>query len=237
MSRSSCLRRMQSAAMYRSATVVFAALTACEGTIVEPNTTKAIETFEVSSATAPADGATQVRLTATVAKDVALNARGITLATTLGSFGAQASVAAEPDSSRVAIALLTAPTLPGKAFVTAKLASTIVRREVTFERAFAESVEIGSDAVSAAGGFSSRVALMVTLRRTTGRVTAGDSIALSSSAGVLTRPTRSNADGVITAAFIPGDIQPGQVTIRATAFGAGGRTLTDSLIVRVLPKS
>lgn len=208
---------------------------ACDGRIVDPNSTATIASFDIAPKQAPADGASLLRVTASVAPGVAPSTRSVSFTTTLGSFGNQANTTSDADGDRQAVALLTASPTPGTALVTAKLGSTVIRREVTFERALAESIEIGSAAPSVTSGFASSLLLTITLRRSTGKPTAGDTVSLSASAGLLSRPTRSSADGLITASFTPGELPAGPVTIKATAVGNGGKTLSDSVTVRVLP--
>ena len=211
--------------------------TACAGAINDPSEANEIAEFTLNSKTAPADGATQLELTTKISPEVSKASRTVTFATTLGTFGEQHTATADADAGGIAKVRLTAPTTMGNAFVTAKVGTTLVREEVTFERAFAESIELTSDAVAVTAGFESTVTLSVTLRRAKGKPTAGDTAVITTTRGLLARPTRSNDDGVITTVFTPGEAPVGSVTIKAAVRGSGGNVLSDSLVLLILPKS
>ena len=209
----------------------------CSGEINDATTSSAIADFAVTPVAAPADGASQLRVTASITSDVAPASRTVVFGATIGTFGAQQSLTVDADSLRLAVVLLTAPSVPGTGFVTAKVGTTVVRKELTFERAPAEALEIGADAPAIKAGFGQRLTVSIQLRRAIGLPSAGDTASVTASAGLLTRPTRSNAAGVITCVFTPGEIPAGPVKLRATTGGAGTKVLSDSLIVLVLPKT
>src|SRR5689334_17884648 len=109
----------------RASAALLAATLACSP-IADPGNATGIRKLDVP-ASAPADGATLVRIAVAVDPALDRGKRGVALHTSAGLFEGKNDLAITADASDTAVAYLTATSDSGNAIVTATLGTTTVR--------------------------------------------------------------------------------------------------------------
>jgi hypothetical protein len=180
---------------------------------------------------APADGASVTSVVARIASSVVASERTVTFSTTLGSLGSAniRSVDVRASTDDLAIVGLISPREVGVALVTATLNSVSVRAPIEFVPAGPDSAALSvTGTFRIAAAFSTKVLLRLELFRDTGVVTRGTEAIFTATDnssgrefGVFNTVTPSDASGVITAEFTPGNtLERGEATIRAKVRGS-----------------
>jgi hypothetical protein len=186
--------------------------------------------IDLDAGEAPADGASVTNVRARIADQIIASERTVTFSTTVGSFGAPsaqvASVRAGTDN--LATVGLVSPREPGTAVVTATINDISARAAVDFTPALPDSASLsvtGSFKLSAS--FSTKALLTMKLFRSVGTVTRGTEVAFEAvdessgnAFGFFSAVTPSDASGVVTADFTPGNTaERGEARIRARVPG------------------
>lgn len=138
----------------------------------------ALVRISTSTASAPADGATPVRVFADIASGLPSGQRTVTFTTSLGGFGAPASqtataTATADGSNRATVDLFGPSDSVGQARVTATVGGTTVQTFVDFVRATPDTVVVSPSKQQLQASASDSLTLTVTLLRNLGTVTAG----------------------------------------------------------------
>jgi hypothetical protein len=197
----------------------------------------------VAAESAPADGATQVRIVAVVDSALARDQRSVTFRTSAGTFPGGREVVVAADSARTAVAVLTAPPDTMTAVITATAGGGTRRIEVRFVVALPDLIEVTTDQPSVTSGFTGSLTVTAALRRNPGVPTAGHVVAFEAHAPGEPQPHGrfssetglSDAAGRVSVRFTPADsVYAGPVVIVATAVGRTG-VLRDSTVVQVVP--
>jgi hypothetical protein len=201
-----------------------------------------IITLTATPASAQADGATHIRLVATVATTLPAGGREVTFTTTSGEFvhgegTEKAMVTVKADASNTAEAELIAPRNPGRVGVTAVVSNFSARTDITFDRATPDVifVEVAASSLTLMGA-SAKVT--VTLLRDIGQVSnntavtfeatdaAGQKIGTFSEISLAKEDpsdTHEFKDVTATAMFDPDDTAaPGVATITARVGSKSG---------------
>lgn len=193
----------------------------------------------VVPASAPADGATWVMLSATVDTSVARDQRKVIFTTSAGSFGGESSTTVPADTLRVARAVLTPPRDSTVAIVTATVGTVTRTDSIVFRSALPESIQLTADAFALDAGLGNAVTVRALLRRSVGVPSAGRAVnfvrrAPSDSVGALSVSVGfTDSQGIATVRFTAGATKyRGPVLIVAMAHGAGGE-LSDSTTIVV----
>jgi hypothetical protein len=180
----------------------------------------------LSSSEAPADGASVTNVVARIASQLIAGERTVVFSTTAGSFGAPStqSASVRADSNDTATAGLVSPRDPGTAVITASVNDVSARGTVTFTTALPEEATLGvAGTFKVTATFSSKVLLRLQLFRSTGTVSKGveavfevQDVSTGRAFGYFSAVTPSDATGLITAEFTPGNTtERGEATIRA----------------------
>lgn len=196
-----------------------------------------------AAASAPADGATQVRIVAEVDSALARDQRSVTFRTTAGVFpGGEREIVVAADSARTAVTVLATPRDTTTAVITATAGGGTRRTEVRFVPALPDLVEVTTDQVSVTAGFTGSVAVTAELRRSPGLVTPGHPVGFEAHAPGETQPRGrftsetglSNEAGRVVVRFTPADsVYTGPLVIVATTAGRNS-VLRDSTVVQVV---
>jgi hypothetical protein len=196
-----------------------------------------------SAATAPADGASIVRITATIAPGLPEGRRGVRFTTTLGFFeNQQKSIDLTADGANTAVADLRTEQTTGVANIRATLIPDGVSAptSVEFVQALPDRIFVSADdpQVSASAGTPKSTIIRAQLLRNIGKATDKTLVvytatnAAGGNVGTFSKVELSNPEGLSTATFTPGpSATPGIVTIRATVNG----TVVGSTTIEVVP--
>jgi hypothetical protein len=182
--------------------------------------------LELEAITAPADGATVTNVLARIDARFLPTQQTVTFTTTAGLFAptnsSSADVRAGADSTaRVG---LVSPREPVVAIVSAIAAGFTARQTVTFAIAEPDSMTLGVlGSFRVQASFASKISLRAQLFRTTGTATRGQEVRFSitddstgRSFGFFSAITPSDASGIATAEFTPGNTgERGEATIEA----------------------
>jgi len=195
----------------------------------------------------PADGASQVTITARIPADAAPANRTIAFTTTAGSFvGADppgTSIAAQADLEGEAAVTLQSGTQPATARVEASVAGFVRTLTVRFTAALPESIEVDPGTFALAAGPGNTTTVTATLERSGGGVaTQGTEVRFTAATpggatvGEFRAVTRSDAEGQATALYTAGDtVYRGPVTITARVTDpASGATVSGSATLQVV---
>src|SRR5688572_18318316 len=170
--------------MRRKFALLLAALaltSACEDITDPPKAPDPVKFPGLTSVSAPAeapgDGATLVRIQATVDTSLTGDKRAVKFTTTAGSFSDnKAEITVPADSAGIAIAQLRAPSDSVTALIIATAGSTARRIEVRFTAALAERVDLDPSSFSVEAGASKEIDITATLRRTRGTPSPGSRV-------------------------------------------------------------
>ena len=194
---------------------------------------------------ASADGATQVRLIASMPAAAPTYNRSVTFTTTTGSF-AQSSgtgnvTSATVDSTGTALVLLTAPRDSGLAVIAAFDGSNVAEDTVQFNRALPDTVEVDIDRFALKATPTDVATITLTLRRNTGKTSPGTPVTLRALAadgtdlGLFGGISGSDTSGQIVVRYTASETNyRGTVTIVARAPKSGGGTVTGSITAVVV---
>lgn len=177
----------------------------------------ALVRISTSAASAPADGATAVRVFADIAAGLPGGQRTVTFTTTLGSFADAAAAAprtttATADAGNRATADLLGPTdQVGQARVTATVAGTTVQTFVDFFRALPDTIVVSPSKPELTAAASDSLTVTVTLLRNVGVVTRGTPVEIR----VLDPASGANLNFLINGVQPSGDGGVTQATISA----------------------
>lgn len=194
---------------------------------------------------ADADGATQIKLTATLDQAVQLVRPYVAFSTTAGSLvpGGTSIATVTPDIGGSAIVVLVAPSAPGVAYLRAGADTTVRTDSVVFVRALPSRINLEPKRftlISDTLATSQDDTLIVTLTRDVGVVTAGTLVSFSATTtigppAVFAGVSTSNAAGVVTMRYSPGLTKyRGPVTITATTTGQDGSPLVAQTTVQII---
>jgi hypothetical protein len=192
-----------------------------------------------------ADGATRVRLVATVAASLPSGGREVTFTTTDGRFsshtlsGDEKTAKVLADSSNTARIELIAPTTPGRVTVTALVSNFSAHGEVTFARALPDVIFVELDESSITRALADDAEVTVTLLRDTGKVSNNTSVTFEArdSAGAPIGTfskislAKENAAGEVkaTATFNPDDTAAAGVAVITVRVGSRSGTVPITL--------
>lgn len=180
----------------------------------DPGTLVRISTSEAS---APADGATAVRVFADIAAGLPEGQRTVTFTTTLGSFAQAATTAPKTAtvtadaSQRATVDLLGPIDQVGQARVTATVAGTTVQTFVDFFRALPNTIVVDPSKSELKATPSDSMTVMVTLLRNVGSVTKGTPVEVR----VLHPRSRANLNFLVNGVEPSGDGGVTQATVSA----------------------
>jgi hypothetical protein len=189
-----------------------------------------------------ADGATRVRLVATVAQSLPTGSREVTFTTTDGKFATHATSTDEKtakvvaDSSGAARVELIAPRTPGRVTVTAVVSNFSTHGEVTFTRALPDVIFVELNESSITRALDDSAEVTVTLLRDTGKVSNNTAVTFEArdSAGTaigtfskITLAKDDSASGEVkaTAVFNPDDGAAAGVAIITVRAGTRSGTV------------
>lgn len=173
--------------------------------------------ISTSAASAPADGATAVRIFADVAPDLPNGQRTVTFTTTLGSFAdapttAPRTTTATADAgNRATVDLLGPIDQVGQARVTTTVAGTTVQAFVEFFRALPDTIVVSPSKPQLTAAASDNLTVTVTLLRNIGMVTQGTPVEIR----VLDPATGANLNFLINGVQPSGTGGMTQATISA----------------------
>jgi hypothetical protein len=212
-----------------------------EGTVVKVARSLSIPFERVSASSvlilnlgateAPADGATVTGVVARIASAAIQGERTVTFTTTAGTLGGSSaqSLSVRASTDDLAAVDLVSPRETGSALVTATLNDVTARATVTFVAALPDSASLSSSSFRLPAAFSTRTFLTMRLFREVGTVTRGTEVVFEAvdasserSFGFWSAVTPTDASGVATAEFTPGNTnERGEATFRARVPGAG----------------
>jgi hypothetical protein len=189
----------------------------------------ALVRISTSTASAPADGATPVRVFADIAAGLPSGQRTVTFTTSLGGFGTPAaqtpSTTATADLSNRATADLFGPSdQVGQARVTATVGDTTVQTFVEFFRALPDTIVVSPSKQELTATASDSLTLTVTLLRNVGQVTQGTPVVVR----VLNPETGADLNFLINGVAPSGSGGTTQATI-----SAGGTTYRGPATIEV----
>lgn len=206
-------------------------MAACEGSGSNPNAPEVLA-LSVSAPSVPADGATVLQVSGVVDPDTRGDRRQLTFSVSGGVLtegdGKTVTVAADEDgTARVG---LRAPADPGVARIRLTVGSITRQDSVLFTRAVPESITVEPERFAIAAGLQNEIRVTVQLRRVIGRVSPGTQVGFRAfragtniEAGRFGVPSLSDANGVVTVRYTPGDTSyRGPVRIVAIFTGEGG---------------
>jgi len=179
-------------------------------------------TVSPSPASAPADGATAIIVSATVASALPAGRRTVAFRTTLGTIS---PAFVEADGSNVARASLVSTTT-GTARITATVAGSSAETTADFTASLPDRVFVAPAATELKAGTSTSI--RVTLLKTNGSVSPRLEVSYSATSGGVAFGSFSNitlvdTSGVSTATFnVPATAVPGAVLITASVQGVSG---------------
>jgi hypothetical protein len=138
----------------------------------------ALVRLSTSTSSAPADGATPVRVYADIASGLPSGQRTVSFTTSLGGFGAPASqtptaTATADASNRATVDLFGPSDSVGQARVTATVGGTTVQTFVDFVRAYPDTIVVSPSKLQLQASASDSLTVTITLLRNLGTVTAG----------------------------------------------------------------
>jgi hypothetical protein len=193
-------------------------------------------TLQPGMTQAPGDGATIVPITVQIAPQ--LVQRTVTLATTDGKFlpGEKDTLSVTPDSSNRATVDLRAPLAVTNARITATVSGTSTETRINFVAAPPEAVTLAPATFDVPTNKS--VTITATLRRTTGKVTPGQTLAYTATdttgatIGFFTNAAPSDATEHVTVLFVPNGAPVG--TIVTITGSVNATTVLGQTTVRVV---
>jgi len=182
--------------------------------------------LDVLADSAPADGATTVRLVVQVPSSARGDARTASFTTTLGTLlGADAGVLkATANGADTVVAELRAPETSGWARIRSTVSGVILEDSVRFTPAWPTNIDVDPGKFALSTGFTNELNVKATLRRAVGKVTAGMMVTFTAvradtgePIGQHSVPAPSDATGVVTVRFSAGATDyRGPVVITAT---------------------
>ncbi|MEX2284400.1 MAG: hypothetical protein WEE89_18065 [Gemmatimonadota bacterium] len=197
-----------------------------------------IDSLSLSHTAAPADEASQTRVSVQLSERGRRNVRAVTFNTTAGLFtNRTSSISADVDANGVASAILIAPAAPTRADVTVTAAGETARREIVFQQAppSLRSISFSTRDVSA----DNATPVIISVQRDPSAIHI-DSVIIEVSEGKFLPGTSSfdtarfDGAGQAIAVYQPGR-RPGVVIVRAMR---GQQTLVDSLrLTAALPNA
>lgn len=206
-------------------------MTACEGSGSNPNAPEVLA-LSVSAPSAPADGTTVLQITGFVDPDTRGDRRQLTFSVSGGVLteGDGKTVAVTADEDGAAQVGLRAPTDPGVARIRLTVGSITRQDSVLFTRAVPDAITVEPERFAIAAGLQNEIRVTVQLRRALGRVSPGTPVAFRAfragttiEVGRFGVPSLSDANGVVTVRYTPGDTSyRGPVRIVAIFTGEGG---------------
>lgn len=173
---------------------------------------------------APADGDTLLRVTVTTPPPPPRSARTFTLTTTLGTFpaGQGNTITLTPGAEGRAWAELRAPAQVGTAYLRLSGSGATYDDSVSFVTAPPSRIDVDATQFHLQAGVRNAVTVTATLRRASGRPTAGQRLRFEArlpdgtAFGQFSTPAPSSAEGIVTARFTAGDVSyRGPFTIHA----------------------
>jgi hypothetical protein len=234
---------MHTKATFRSITILIALafLPACyEDPPMNPG--EGILRLTVESDSAPADGATLLRVLALIPKEAASDRRTVVFSTSAGTFadGGQGTVAIIALDS-VAETFLRAPRTSGPARVRAQLGTEIREVSVQFDTAYPARIDVEPKTFVLKAGVSNETTITASLRRNVGQVSPGVEIRFEAvradngePIGQFGTVPASGVEGTITARYTAGETTyRGLVVIRAST--RDGRVVGEGTLTLVNP--
>jgi len=186
--------------------------------------------LELSDVIAPADGATVTNATARVANALPSEQRTVSFTTTAGTLGASGSTSVQvrAGTDDLATVGVVSPRTPTTATVTASVNNLTVRRTLEFTHAYPDDISLGLlGSFRLTASYSTKASVRAELSRDIGSVTRGTEVrftavhdATGAEFGYWSAVTESDATGVATAEFTPGNTSVrGEATLRARVAG------------------
>lgn len=229
------------------AVVLISGTSACSEDSRGPVAPDEVLALAASADAVPADGASQVTITARIPADAAPANRTLAFTTTAGSFvGADppgTSIQVQADLEGRAEVTLESGTQPATARVEASVAGFVRTLTVRFTPALPESIEVDPGTFALAAGSGNTTTVTATLERSGGGVaTQGTEVRFTATdpagatVGELRAVTPSDAQGQATALYTAGDTAyRGPVTITARVTDpASGATVTGSATLQIV---
>jgi hypothetical protein len=213
-------------------------LVGCSGSssLGSPYTGADVGNLVLSPTRSVADGASLVRVSASIPLGSQANPRIITFVTDAGTFIASGSetTSVSVNSSGAASALLRAPSFAVMATVAASAGQSTVDSLLPFDTAFAQSIALQTSAPAIRDTGTVPITVMAVLRRGSGIVTPGELVTFSVSAGQVGAPTLSDSTGLSQVTFTAYGVPPGLVTITATVANTDSTTVSGSVTIQVI---
>lgn len=201
-------------------------------------------TFVVAADSAPADGATSVRMVAKIPEGARGDQRKVTFTTSAGSLvGAQGnSVTVTANMEGEAVTELRAPSEPGTARLRIAVGSIIREDSVRFIRAAPERIDVDPGKFAISAGAKNEISITAHLRRAVGRVTPGTRIYFHAfragtmdSIGQFSVPTLSDSNGQVSVRYTAGSTPyRGLVRIRAAVQNGANPLLAGYATVEII---
>lgn len=208
---------------------------------VAPGASSVIQSLS-APASAPADGASSSLISVQLAPNLPAASRSVTLNTTAGSFASGAAlsmITVIADVNGRAIVPIYSPTTVSEAVITATAQQNTRQTVISFVPALPQTILVALSKSSVQNTLSDSVTIMATLLRSPGVVTANTvaNFVVQDSEGapigLFTSILPSNAQGVATAVFTPGNgIHPGKATVIVTVPGSTAQGEASLIIVK-----
>jgi hypothetical protein len=215
-------------------------LLACNDVTDPPKTTPGVTSF-VAPDSAPADGKTQVLLSASTDTSLTAADRKVKFKTTAGTFGTANETEVVADSGASAVALLTAPADSMLAILSATVGNSTITRSIRFTRALPERVNISPANPFVQRGVTQSLSVKATLWRSVGTPSPGSVITFTAidstgaTRGRFASVAPAGTSGDVTTSFTTGDtLYVGLLRLIASTTGRNG-TISDTAIVSVTP--
>lgn len=221
------------------AAAFFVAAVACNP-ISGPTSLLSVGTIRVDHS-APADGATELRVVVGVDPAIPRDKRTVALHASAGTFEGKSDISLNAGDADSVVTLLRAPSQVDTALITAMIGSSISRAEVAFTRAYPDSLTLSAGKFTLDTGITTTTTITATLRRLVGKPTAGatvsfaafDTIVTAHRHGLLSQALPSDTNGQVTVSYSSGDNAfLGQIWIVATTQGTSG-PIKDTLVLQV----
>lgn len=222
---------------------VLALLPGCDDGTTDPNDPRVLS-LSLSAASAPADGATLVHVTASVDPDTRGDRRSLTFtvsgATLTEGDGKSATVTADEDG--IARLSIRAPQEPGMARVRLSVQNIVRQDSVEFTRALPQRLDVEPEKFALSAGVKNELRVAAQLRRATGRVSPSTPVTFrafqagtSTEVGQFGVASPSDANGVATVRYTAGSTSyRGPVRIVASAPGEGAAQVIGETMIEVI---
>jgi hypothetical protein len=193
--------------------------------------------LSVAPETSFADGASIVRISASIPATSLANPRQITFVTDGGTFIGQPTDTAfvAVDTSGAASVLLRAPSQVMTAIVQASAGQTVLSDSIPFGQAFATTIALGASQTTVSDTSGMPITITAVIRRAVGVVSAGTAVSFATTAGQLGIPSLSDTLGQSNVGYTAFGVPVGPVTITATVTGMDSTSISTTTTLQVVP--